>query len=147
MSLFPDQIPNPGTIGNGQRLRFVMANMSQRLGVIAQGAGGKTSTVQPVLDMLGYMQADLVPAMVTAPTYPTKLFANAAAVTAVNAQLPTDAPSVPFAPVGSELRSELIRMLQAVAAADVAVGGKSGQADVVFSMIEALLTDIFPYKP
>lgn len=147
MSLFADQIPNPGTLSNGQRLRWVMADLSQKIGVIAQAAGGKTSTVQPVLDMLGYMQAVLVPAMVTAPIYPTKLFANSAAVTAVAAGLATGAPSVLFAPVGSDLRHKLILMVQAVKSADVAVGGKSGQADVVFSMIETLLTDIFPYKP
>lgn len=147
MSLFPDQVPNPGTLGNGQHLRYVMADLSQRMGVIAQTAGGKADTVVPTLTMLAYMQALLVPSMVTAPVYPTKLFANGAAVTAVGATLPTGAPSVLFAPVGSELRHELIRMLQVVATADAFAGGKSGHADTVFAMIEALATDLFPYKP
>lgn len=147
MSLMPHEIPNPGTLGNGQALRQKMAYLTQALGVIAQSAGGQTDTAKPVFAMLKYMQALVIPRMITAPTYPTKAFADAAAVTAVGATLPTDCPSVVALQITSATRQELIRMMDVISAASLYSGnGKTDQADVVFSMIEAVLTDIGPLR-
>lgn len=147
MSLMPHEIPNPGTLGNGQALRHKLAYLTQALGVVAQSCGGTTSTANSVITMLKYMQALVIARMATPPTYPTTVFADAAAVTAVGATAATDCPSAVALQITSAARQELIRMMDVISAASLyGEGGTTEQADVVFAMIETVLADVFPLR-
>ena len=146
--LRPDQLPFIPFFANSAKLRQTMADLSGRMGVLAEASGGTTSTVTPVLACLAFLEACIIPAMAAPPTYPTAAGSTAGTVVAAASDLPHDAPSILFAPVGSALRSELIRAVQQVRySAAVSAGGKTTHASDLHAMIEVLGRDLSAYEP